>query len=60
MEVKRIRKIGLWLIVGAALLALLGVNVAGKAYLAETVSKIALVVLIVWIVAMALWSQFRR
>lgn len=60
MEVKRIRKIGLWLIVGVALLALLGVNVAGKAYLAETVSLVALVVLIVWMVAMAVWSLLRR
>lgn len=60
MEVKRIRKIGLWLIVSAALMALLGVNVAGKAYLADTVSKIALAVLIVWIVAMAVWSLLRR
>lgn len=60
MEVKRVRKIGLWLIIGVVLIVLLGVNVMGKAYLAEIVSMIALIVLIAWIVAMSVWSRFRR
>lgn len=60
MGVKRVRKIGLWLIIGAALSVLLGVNVMGKTYLAETVSMVALIVLVAWIVSMAVWSQLRR
>lgn len=60
MEVKRVRKIGLWLIIGVALIVLLGVNVMGKAYLVEIVSMVALIVLIAWIVAMSVWSRFRR
>lgn len=56
----RVRKIGLLIIIGGSLIAFLVVQLLGKGYLGGVVAKIALIVLIAWIVAMGVWSLLRR
>ena len=60
MDVRKIRKVGLWVIIGATLLVLLGLNLTGNAQYLDKVVYIALVVLVVWLLAMAIWSRFSR
>lgn len=60
MDVRKIRKVGLWVIIGATLLVLLGLNLTGNAQYLDKVVYIVLVVLVVWLLAMAIWSRFSR
>lgn len=59
-KVERVRKAGLMIVIGASLIALLVVQLLGKGYLGGAVAKIALIVLIAWLVVMGVWSLLRR
>lgn len=60
MDKRKIRKIGLWIIIGVTLLVLLGMNITGETHWTDTVALVALAVLAVWLLAMALWSRLSR
>lgn len=60
MDVRKIRKVGLWVIIGATLLVLLGLNLTDNVQYLDKVVYIVLVVLVVWLLAMAIWSRFSR
>lgn len=60
MDIKSVRKAGIWIIAGVTLMVLLALNVSGEVQLTETVAIVALAVLVGWIVAMALWSRLSR
>ncbi len=55
-SIKKVRKIGLWMIVGLTLLTLLVLNVVQETSCLNTVVWIALAALIVWLVVMAVLS----
>lgn len=55
-SIKKVRKIGLWMIVGLTLLSLLVLNVVQETSCLNTVVWIALAALIVWLVVMAVLS----
>lgn len=60
-RLKKIRQAGIWVIVGVTLLTLLGLNVSGAFKYVDTVAVVALIVLILWLIAMAvISSQCRR
>jgi hypothetical protein len=56
-RLKKIRQAGIWVIVGVTLLTLLGLNVSGAFKYVDTVAVVALVVLILWLIAMAIISS---
>lgn len=56
-RLKKIRQAGIWVIVGVTLLTLLGLNVSGAFEYVDTVAVVALVVLILWLIAMAIISS---
>jgi hypothetical protein len=56
-NIKKIRQVGIWIIAGATLLTLLGLNVAQTYYYVDTVVIVALIVLILWLIAMAIISS---
>lgn len=60
MKTKLVNKIGLWMIAGVYLLALLVINVLDKRELVTGVVVSAIVVLTVWIAIMAVWSRYSR
>lgn len=55
-SIRKVRKIGLWMIVGLTLLILLVLNVVQETSCLNTVVWIALAALIVWLVVMAVLS----
>lgn len=59
-KLRNIRKAGLWIIVGAVLAVLLGMNIANKTEYVQLVVFVAMAVLIVWIVAMAIVGHFKK
>lgn len=60
MNVRRIRKIGLWIIVGFTLVVLLALNVLDLVRYSEVVTIASLTVLVVWLLVMAICSRFKR
>ncbi len=54
---KKIRQIGIWVIAGVTLLTLLGLNVSRAYGYVNTVVTVALIVLILWLIAMAIISS---
>lgn len=56
-RLKKIRQAGIWVIVSVTLLTLLGLNVSGTFKYVDTVAVVALVVLILWLIAMAIISS---
>lgn len=60
MNVRTIRKIGLWIIVGVTLVALLVLNVIGETECLDIVVIVALIALAVWFLDISLCSRFRR
>lgn len=59
-RLKKIRQAGIWVIVGVTLLTLLGLNVSGAFKYVDTVAVVALIVLILWLIAMAVISKLCR
>lgn len=53
-RIKMIRKIGLWVIAGLTLLALLVMNVLQRTGWVDTVVLIAIILMVVWMVAMGI------
>lgn len=60
MKTKLVSKIGLWVIAGVTLLALLMINVLDKREFVNVVVISAIVTLAVWMIAMAVWSRLSR
>lgn len=60
MKVKLVNKIGLWVISGSTLLALLLINIFNKQELVNVVAVSAIIALAVWMIAMAVWSRWSR
>jgi hypothetical protein len=60
MKVKLVNKIGLWVIAGSTLLALLLINIFNKQELVNVVAVSAIIALAVWMIAMAVWSRWSR
>lgn len=60
MNVKFIRKVGLWIIVGVTLLVLLLLNVLNRQNWTDIVVIVALVALVVWFLITAIWYQVSR
>lgn len=60
MKTKLVNKIGLWVIAGVYLLALLVINVLDKRELVTGVVVSAIVVSTVGIAIMAVWSRYSR
>lgn len=56
-NIKKIRQVGIWIIAGATLLTLLGLNVAQTYSYVDTVVIVALIVLILWLIVMAIISS---
>lgn len=53
-RIKMIRKIGLWVIAGLTLLALLVMNVLQRTGWVDTVVLVAIILMVVWMVAMGI------
>jgi hypothetical protein len=60
MKVKLVNKIGLWVIAGSTLLALLLINIFNEQELVNVVAVSAIIALAVWMIAMAVWSRWSR
>jgi hypothetical protein len=60
MNVKFIRKVGLWIIVGVTLLVLLLLNVLNRQNCTDIVVIVALVALVVWFLITAIWYRVSR
>jgi hypothetical protein len=60
MNVKFIRKVGLWIIVGVTLLVLLLLNVLNRQNWTDIVVIVALVALVVWFLITAIWYRVSR
>ena len=60
MNVKFIRKVGLWIIVGVTLLVLLLLNVLNQQEWTDIVAVVALIVLVVWFLIAAIWYRVSR
>lgn len=60
MNVKFIRKVGLWIIVGVTLLVLLLLNVLNRQNRTDIVVIVALVALVVWFLITAIWYRVSR
>ena len=60
MNVKFIRKVGLWIIVGVTLLLLLLLNVLNRQNWTDIVVIVALVALVVWFLITAIWYRVSR
>ena len=60
MNVSKIRKVGLWIIIAVTLIALLALNLTGNTQFTDLVVYIVIAVLVVWLLAMAIWSRFSR
>lgn len=60
MKVKLVNKIGLWVIAGSTLLALLLINIFNEEELVNVVAVSAIIALAVWMIAMAVWSRWSR
>lgn len=56
-NIKKIRQTGIWAIAGVTLLTLLGLNVSCAYKYVSTVVIVALIVLILWLIAMAIISS---
>lgn len=52
MEIKKVRKVGLWVIIAATLITLFVINLTGNPQLLDAVVIVAIIVLIVWLLAM--------
>ena len=57
VKTKKIRQVGIWVIAGVTLMTLLGLNVARAYTYVDTVVIVALIVLILWLIAMAIISS---
>ena len=60
MNVKFIRKVGLWIIVGVTLLVLLLLNILNRQNWTDIVVIVALVALVVWFLITAIWYRVSR
>ena len=60
MNVKFIRKVGLWIIVGVTLLVLPLLNVLNRQNCTDIVVIVALVALVVWFLITAIWYRVSR
>ena len=60
MNVKFIREVGLWIIVGVTLLVLLLLNVLNRQNWTDIVVIVALVALVVWFLITAIWYRVSR
>ena len=60
MNVKFIRKVGLWIIAGVTLLVLLLLNVLNQQKWTDIVAIVALIVLVVWFLITAIWYRVSR
>lgn len=59
-KLRNIRKAGLWIIAGAVLAVLLGMNIANKTEYVQWVVYGAIVALAIWMVAMAIVGHFKK
>lgn len=60
MNVRRINKIVLWIIVGFTLVALLALNVLEQVRYSDVVTIASLTAIVVWLLVTAICSQFKR
>ena len=56
-NIKKIRQTGIWVIAFITLMTLIGLNVAQSYSYVDTVVIVALIVLILWLIAMAIISS---
>lgn len=60
MNVRRINKIVLWIIVGFTLVVLLALNVLEQVRYSDVVTIASLTAIVVWLLVMAICSRFKR